>query len=106
MPVHRVLQIGSDVADALSAAHERGIVHRDLKPANVIVSDSGQVKVLDFGLAKVQLAREALKPSELTFMPTEAGVLLGTPGYMSPEQISGIVDVDHRTDIFPRGPSL
>ena len=89
LPVERVLQVGNAIADALSAAHERGIVHRDLKPANVIVSDSGHVKVLDFGLAKVQPAREAAAHDAATYLPTEAGVVMGTPGYMSPEQISG-----------------
>jgi serine/threonine-protein kinase len=103
LPVQRVLEVGSAVADALSAAHERGIVHRDLKPANVIMAESGQVKVLDFGLAKVQSKSDVLDPNGATYPPTIAGVLLGTPGYMSPEQVSGIVDVDHRTDIFSLG---
>jgi len=103
LPFDRVMQVGSDVADALHAAHERGIVHRDLKPANVIVNESGQVKVLDFGLAKVQLSQEMEDLDAATYPPTMAGVQLGTPGYMSPEQVSGIVEVDHRTDIFSLG---
>jgi len=103
LPLDRVLQVGNAVADALSAAHERGIVHRDLKPANVILSESGHVKVLDFGLAKVQALSGVEYPAGATFLPTVAGVVLGTPAYMSPEQVSGMVDVDHRTDIFSLG---
>jgi len=103
LPAERVLHVGSAIADALHAAHERGIVHRDLKPANVIMGESGQVKVLDFGLAKVQWPREIPDADAPTPPPTLAGVLMGTPGYMSPEQVSGIVELDHRTDIFSLG---
>jgi serine/threonine protein kinase/Flp pilus assembly protein TadD len=106
LPFDRVMQVGRDVADALDAAHKRGIVHRDLKPANVIVNDSGQVKVLDFGLAKVQATPRAEAADAATHLPsmaTMAGVQLGTPGYMSPEQVSGIIEVDHRSDIFSLG---
>ena len=100
IPIDRVLQMGSAIAEALDAAHERGIVHRDLKPANVILSETGQVKVLDFGLAKVQTPKHV---ETATYSPTVEGVLLGTPGYMSPEQVSGVMNVDHRTDIFSLG---
>ena len=103
LPFERVMQVGSAVADALHAAHERGIVHRDLKPANVIMNEGGQVKVLDFGLAKVQLPREVEELDGATYPPTVAGVQLGTPGYMSPEQVSAVAEVDHRTDIFSLG---
>jgi serine/threonine protein kinase/tetratricopeptide (TPR) repeat protein len=102
MPPDRVLQVGHAIADALGAAHERGIVHRDLKPANVILSESGQIKVLDFGLAKVTPSR-GVEPDAVTYSPTVTGVVLGTPGYMSPEQIIGVAKVDHRTDIFSLG---
>ena len=103
LPIERVQQVGHAVADALSAAHERGIIHRDLKPANVIMNESGQVKVLDFGLAKVQPANGMVDPESATYDGSVAGVVLGTPAYMSPEQVSGIMDVDHRTDIFSLG---
>ena len=102
LPLDQVLQVGQSIADALCAAHDRGIIHRDLKPANVIMSDSGQVKVLDFGLAKIQITG-GLGDDEVTSPATAAGILLGTPAYMSPEQVSGMVDVDHRTDIFSLG---
>jgi serine/threonine-protein kinase len=102
MPVERVLEVALAVSEALAAAHEHGIVHRDLKPANVIANDSGRVKVLDFGLAKVRPAGALTGADEATNLVTEVGSVLGTPHYMSPEQVSGL-DVDHRTDIFSFG---
>ncbi len=104
MPIERVVDLARAVSEALAAAHEQGIVHRDLKPANVIVSDSGRVKVLDFGLAKVP-KRASTLDGEVTNLATEVGAVLGTPAYMSPEQVSGL-DVDHRTDIFSLGVML
>ena len=97
------LEIGRQIADALSAAHEKGVVHRDLKPSNVVVSSSGRVKVLDFGLAK-DVEEQAAAGSRVVTSPamTAAGTILGTPAYMSPEQARG-KPVDRRTDLWSFG---
>ncbi len=96
------LTIAEQIADALEAAHERGIIHRDLKPSNVKITPSGVVKVLDFGLAKI--AEEAAQvESTMTVMPvTGAAMVLGTPGYMAPEQVQG-GPVDKRADVWAFG---
>jgi len=102
LPIERILEIGNALADALAAAHGKGIVHRDLKPANVMVTNEGRVKVLDFGLAK-DVSAEAERDATLTSAGhTQAGVVMGTPPYMSPEQVAGRA-LDHRTDIFSLG---
>jgi serine/threonine protein kinase/Tfp pilus assembly protein PilF len=105
LPVDRILDFASAISEALAAAHDKGIIHRDLKPANVMVTDEGRVKVLDFGLAK-EIHAVNSEDTILTYGGfTEAGVVLGTPPYCSPEQIAGC-DVDHRTDIFSLGTML
>src|SRR5579863_8353444 len=100
--IERIVEIGSAIADALAAAHEKNIVHRDLKPANVMISNEGRVKVLDFGLAKDISAANLSDATMTSDSRTQVGVVMGTPAYMSPEQTSGRT-LDHRTDIFSLG---
>jgi serine/threonine-protein kinase len=102
LPAERIVEMGGALAEALAAAHEKDILHRDLKPANIMVTHDGRVKVLDFGLAKDLGAVPATDATLTNAGQTQAGVVMGTPAYMSPEQVSGRA-LDHRTDIFSLG---
>jgi Tol biopolymer transport system component/predicted Ser/Thr protein kinase len=105
LPLETALDYARQIADALEAAHEKSIIHRDLKPANIMITPSGVVKVLDFGLAAVSQSSDPSNPANsptLTISPTRAGMILGTAAYMSPEQARGKA-VDKRADIWAFG---
>jgi len=100
------LRIAREIARGLARAHEGGIVHRDLKPENVMITDTGDVKILDFGLAKVVDRGPPSPVEETASQITAEGRVLGTPPYMSPEQVEGRSEVDVRTDVFSFGAML
>jgi len=106
LPIRRALAYAGQIAEGLEAAHEKGIIHRDLKPANLKVTPQGRVKVLDFGLAKAIWVpdgdRDLIHAGETPSAGTLAGQIVGTPGYMSPEQARG-ENVDTRVDIWAFG---
>ena len=107
LPIEEALKIAAQIAEALEAAHEKGVIHRDLKPANIKLTPDGQVKVLDFGLAKAVTSDSANaglsnSPTMISAGATNAGIILGTAAYMSPEQSRGL-SVDARSDIFAFG---
>ncbi|MBI2214192.1 MAG: protein kinase [Acidobacteria bacterium] len=104
LPLHDVLRIGQQIAEALDKAHRQGVIHRDLKPANVMLTKSG-AKLLDFGLAKLTQAGLTLDDATQQKPLTREGTIVGTFQYMSPEQLEG-EDADARTDIFSFGAVL
>jgi serine/threonine protein kinase len=102
LQIRKVIDYAVQMAEALAAAHELGIVHRDLKPENVMVARTGRVKVLDFGLAKQNVTAAGDKTATMAASLSQPGMVMGTAGYMSPEQVRG-EPVDARSDIFSLG---
>ena len=103
LPLRKAVDIGTAIAEGLGAAHSKGIVHRDLKPENVFITTGGQVKILDFGIAKApDPPGDPVDRGEHAATTMGSGIFLGTVGYTSPEQVSG-KDVDPRSDIFSLG---
>ena len=100
--LRKAIDAGVQIAAGLAAAHAAGITHRDLKPANILLTRDGRVKILDFGLAKMAEAHSAAGTTETMSARTEPGAVMGTVGYMSPEQVRG-TPADHRSDIFSFG---
>jgi tetratricopeptide (TPR) repeat protein len=103
MAWQRVVDLGAEIADALAAAHGSGVVHRDIKPENIFVTNTGRVKVLDFGLASVRELTTPEQPAGVQIdADTQVGSVVGTVGYLSPEQVDG-AEIDGRSDIFALG---
>ncbi|HYC90024.1 MAG TPA: protein kinase [Thermoanaerobaculia bacterium] len=105
LPLRKTIDYAIQIAEALAVAHEKGIIHRDLKPENLFVTTDRRVKILDFGLAKLAEAKDSDGKQRTGRHLTSAGIVVGTPGYMSPEQVRAL-PLDHRTDIFSLGSCL
>ncbi|HEU4415378.1 MAG TPA: protein kinase, partial [Candidatus Angelobacter sp.] len=102
LPMRKIIDIATQVAEGLAKAHEAGIAHRDLKPENLMITQDGFVKILDFGLAKPAPSRQAANGESTTTTHTSSGMVMGTVGYMSPEQAAGS-RLDFRSDQFSFG---
>jgi eukaryotic-like serine/threonine-protein kinase len=105
MPPRKAIELAIQLANGLAAAHEQNIVHRDLKPENIFITRNGRLKILDFGLAKLRLPAATEGIDGATMTGTQVGQVMGTVGYMSPEQVKGDA-ADHRSDIFSFGSIL
>jgi serine/threonine protein kinase/Tol biopolymer transport system component len=105
LPQRKTIEYGVQIAQGMAGAHEKGIVHRDLKPENIFITKDGHIKILDFGLAKLMQASAEEADGATLALGTMPGAVLGTPGYMAPEQVRG-QKADARTDIFAFGAVL
>ena len=97
LPITEVTDITTQICEGIQQAHEKGIIHRDIKSDNIMITKKGQVKIMDFGLAKLRVGANGYSPSI-----TKIGTTMGTANYMSPEQAMG-KEIDHRTDIWSLG---